>query len=197
MKTYADETMATEKLLGQLKAEHERFDAARREIIVLSAKAQSAAKRAIFAAQRGDEGAAKTLLTEADHLFEAIREKAAVNARLAHEGSYRAALEEYAEARFVAQLAWNRALTALDGLDEETQIGGLCDAAGEAVRLMIVYATEGRDEEAKEIKVRLDVLMAGLDAMDYSGYLRTKYDQARSHYRRAQDVLYELSLRER
>ena len=189
--------MATEALLAHLKAEHETFDAARREIIALSAKAQNASKRAVFAVQRGDESEAKALLTEADHLFEAIRGKASVNARLAHEGSYRAALEEYAEARFVAQIAWNRGLTALEGLDEETQIGGLCDAAGEAVRLMVVRVTEGRDQEAKEIKTRLDVLMAGLDAMDYSGYLRTKYDQARSHYRRAQDVLYELSLRER
>lgn len=189
--------MATADLLSHLKSEHERFDAARREIIALSAKAQSAAKRAIFAVQRGDEAGAKALLTEADHLFESIKDKAEVNARLAHEGSYRAALEEYAEARFVAQLAWNRGLAALEGLDEETQIGGLCDAAGEAVRLMVVCVTEGRDKEAKEIKERLDVLMAGLDAMDYSGYLRTKYDQARGHYRRAQDVLYELSLRER
>lgn len=189
--------MATEKLLAQLKDEHEKFDSARREIIALSAKAQNASKRAIFAVQRGDDSGAKALLSEADHLFASIVAKASVNARLAHEGSYRAALEEYAEARFVAQLAWNRELTALEGLDEETQIGGLCDAAGEAVRLMVVCVTEGRDKEAKEIKTRLDALMDGLDAMDYSGYLRTKYDQARGHYRRAQDVLYELSLRER
>jgi len=189
--------MATEDLLSHLKGEHEKFDATRREIIALSAKAQSASKRAIFAVQRGEEADAKTLLTEADGLFEMIKEKAAVNARLAHEGSYRAALEEYAEARFVAQLAWNRELTALEGLDEETQIGGLCDAAGEAVRLMVACVTEKRDKEAKEIKKRLDALMAGLDAMDYSGYLRTKYDQARGHHRRAEDVMYELSLRER
>lgn len=189
--------MATETLLARLKEEHEAFDAARREIIALAAKAQNAAKRAIFAVQRDEEAAAKDLLTEADHLFEAIREKAAVNARLTHEGSYRAALEEYAEARFVAQLAWTRELKPLEGLDEETQIGGLCDAAGEAVRLMVIRVTARRDAEAREIKTRLDALMAGLDAMDYSGYLRTKYDQARGHYRRAEDVLYELSLRER
>ena len=189
--------MATHDLLTDLKRDHEAFDAARREIIASSAKAQNASKRAIFAVQRGDEAGAKALLTEAEQLFEAIGGKVAVNARLSHEGSFRAALEEYAEARFTAQLAWKKELTALEGLDEETQIGGLCDAAGEAVRLMVVWATEGRDEEAKEIKKRLDALMAGLDAMDYSGYLRTKYDQARSHYRRAEDVLYELSLRQR
>ncbi len=189
--------MPSEDLLDRLKREHETFDAARREIIALAAKAQNAAKRAIFAVQRDDESGAKLLLTEADQAFEAIGEKASVNARLAHEGSYRAALEEYAEARFVAQLAWNRGLTPIEGMDEETQIAGLCDAVGEAVRLMVTRVTAKRDAEAGEIKKRLDALMPGLDAMDYSGYLRTKYDQARGHYRRAEDVMYELSLRGR
>src|SRR5882724_4910382 len=121
-------TMTSRNFLMQLKNEHEAFDVARREIIALSAKAQSASKRAIFSIQREDEAGAKALLAGAEDLFESIHAKASVNARLAHEGSYRAALEEYAEARFVAQLAWRGEVSALEGLDEETQIAGLCDA---------------------------------------------------------------------
>lgn len=184
-----------EDFLQGLKAAHEAFAAARREIIGHAAKAQNASKRAVFAVQRGDDAAAKALLAEAEDALEAVRAAAVGNARLAHEGSYRAALEEYAEARFVAQLAWKGSVAAIDGLDEETQIGGLCDAAGEVVRLMIRAATEGRDAEARELKARLDRVMEGLDAMDYSGYLRTKYDQARAHLRKAEDVLYDLSLK--
>jgi predicted translin family RNA/ssDNA-binding protein len=187
--------MAAKDLLKQLKDAHETFAAARREIIGLAAKAQNASKRAIFAVQREDAAGAKALLAEAEDAIEAIRAKAAANARLEHEGSYRAALEEYAEARFVAQLAWKGETSAIEGLDEETQIGGLCDAAGEIVRLMVRAATERRDDEARGLKARLDALMEGLDAMDYSGYLRTKYDQARSHYRKAEDILYDLSLK--
>lgn len=187
--------MASNDLLRDLKEAHEAFTSARREIIGLAAKAQAASKRAIFAIQRDDDAGAKALLAEAEDALEAIRGRAAKNARLAHEGSYRAALEEYAEARFVAQLAWKGSVAAIEGLDEETQIGGLCDAAGEIVRLMVRAATEGRDEDAREFKARLDRLMEGLDAMDYSGYLRTKYDQARSHYRKAEDVLYDLSMK--
>lgn len=189
--------MKDEALLGQLKQEHQAFDVARREIIGLSAKAQNASKRAIFAVQRDDEAGAKALLTEAEDLFESIRAKTAVNARLSQEGSYRAALEEYAEARFVAQMAWKGVISVLEGLDEETQIAGLCDAAGEAVRLMTLYATAGREAEAREMKTRIDRVIVGLDAMDFSGYLRTKYDQARSHYRKAEDILYDLSLKGR
>lgn len=183
--------------LERLKTEHAAFDAARREIIGLAAKAQNASKRSIFAIQRDDDAGAKALLREAEDAFDAIRAKATVNARLLHEGSYRAALEEYAEARFFAQLAWTGDPRAIEGLDEETQIGGLCDAAGEIVRLMMLRATAGQDAAARELKARLDRLVAGLEAMDYSGYLRTKYDQARSHHRKAEEILYELSLRGR
>lgn len=189
--------MTTIELLETLKKEHDAFGTARREIIALAAKAQNASKRAIFAVQRGDDAGAKAFLAEAEDAFQAIRERAKANARLEHEGSYRAALEEYAEARFVAQLVWKGALSAIEGLDEESQIGGVCDAVGELVRLMVHAATEGRDDEVRQLKSRLDVLMAGLDAMDYSGYLRTKYDQARSHYRKAEDILYDLSLKRR
>lgn len=182
-------------LLRDLKAAHESSAAARREIIALAARAQNASKRAIFSVQREDDAGAKALLAEAEDALEAIRQRVATDARLAHEGSYRAALEEYAEARFVAQLAWKGEVSAIDGLDAETQIGGLCDAAGEVVRLMVRAATAGRDAETRSLKERLDRLMEGLDAMDYSGYLRTKYDQARAHYRKAEDVLYDLSMR--
>ncbi len=187
--------MAAHDLLKELKEAHEAFTAARREIIALSAKAQNASKRAVFAVQREDDAAAKALLAEAEDAIDAIRTRVKENARLAHEGSFRAALEEYAEARFVAQLVWKGSVSAIEGLDEETQIGGLCDAAGEVVRLMVRAATDGRDKDARALKERLDRLMEGLDAMDYSGYLRTKYDQARSHYRRAEDILYDLSLK--
>lgn len=189
--------MKNESFLQHLKSEHETFDALRRELIAAAAKAQGASKRAIFAVLREDEAGAKGLLAEAEDAFEAIRSKAERNPRLAHEGSFRAALEEYAEARFIAQIAWKGEVTALEGYDEETQIAGLCDAVGEAVRLMTYYVTAGRDAEARTLKKRLDPIVAGLDMMEYSGYLRTKYDQARSHYRKAEDVLYELSLRGR
>src|SRR6188472_1062410 len=107
--------MAAKDLMKNLKEAHETFAAARREIIGLAGLAQNASKRAIFAVQREDDAGAKALLAEAEDALEAIRERAKKNARLAHEGSYRAALEEYAEARFVAQLAWKGDVSAIEG----------------------------------------------------------------------------------
>ena len=156
--------MSTKTLLEKLKKEHDAYEAARREIMPLANAAQHASKRAIFALQRDDAPAAERLLAEADAKFADIAEKMKVNARLASEGAYRAALEEYAEARFVEQLIENGSVSDLRGLDEETQIAGLCDAVGELVRLMTIRATEKKRREVVKLKKAAETAVAGLIA---------------------------------
>ena len=46
------------------------------------------------------------------------------------------------------------------------------------------------------LKTTADAVVRGLTEMDFSGYLRTKYDQAKSHLRKAEEILYDLSLRD-
>ncbi len=167
--------------MEDLKAAHAAYVALRQDTVARAARAQHAAKRAVF-----DE--ARTELA-------AIAASAADASRLASEGSYRAALEETAEAIFTLQLADDGEISTLEGMDEETQIGGVCDAIGEVVRLMVIAATAGDAERARTLKTSVDRVMDGLIAMDFQGYLRTKFDQARSHMRHAEDVLYDLSLR--
>ena len=56
------------------------------------------------------------------------------------------------------------------------------------------------EEQVPEPRVATAMMLqsvAGLTAMDFSGYLRTKFDQARGHLRRAEEILYDLSLRDR
>ena len=186
----------TNDFLASLKERHEAYERARRELITLSNAAQHASKRAIFAAQRDDLKGAKGLLDEAEGGLAkvgAMTKKA--GERLLDEGAYRAALEEYAEARFFLQLIEKGSVAELKGFDEETQIGGLCDAVGELVRRMTVKGTEGSLEDVRATKVLIEKVVAGLTDMDFSGYLRTKYDQARNHLRHAEDILYELSIR--
>ena len=188
---------SSKKFLDGLKKAHVGYDAARQETIAYANAALHASKRATFAVQRGDAKGAGAMLKAADLELAKIRAMAKENPRLSYEGSYRAALEEYAEARFVAMLAAGEGVSAIDGLDEETQIGGLCDAAGELVRMMIAAATEGRDKDAATLKARVDEIVGALTEMDFGGYLRTKYDQARSHLRKAEEIMYDLSLRKR
>ena len=135
-------------------------------------------------------------LAEAAAGLFAARESASVNPRLIHEGSLRSAFEEYAEAVLFTSLAATGEIQAIEGLDEETMIGGLCDAVGEIVRLMIVRATLGQYDDVHRLKATADAVVLGLTEMDFSGYLRTKYDQAKSHLRKAEEILYDLSLRD-
>jgi predicted translin family RNA/ssDNA-binding protein len=187
--------MPTADTLASLKEGHDAHAAGRREVAVLASEAQHASKRAIFAVQRGDLETASDLLSDAEERFAAVRARIVGDPRLTCEGPYRTALEEYAEARFFTQIVGRKEVDALEGLDEETQVAGLCDAVGETVRQMTIKATEGDEDEVRALKAAVDGILAGLDAMDFSGYLRTKYDQARSHYRRAEEILYDLSMR--
>lgn len=188
--------MTIQEFITQLKTSHDTYSAARRQIIERSSSAQHAAKRAIFAVTRGDNESAKALLAEAAAGIFAARETASVNSRLTYEGSLRAACEEYAEAVLFTELAATGTIATIEGLDEETMIGGLCDAVGELVRLMIVRATEGKYDDVHRLKATADMVVHGLTEMDFSGYLRTKYDQAKSHLRKAEEILYDLSLRD-
>src|SRR5260221_9763069 len=114
--------------LADLKAKHDAYAAGRRAIIEKSSIAQHAAKRAIFAAQRGDMPGSQKLLEEATNAIADAEKAAKANPRLVHEGSLRAAMEEYAEAAMFNMLVETGKAGPIDGFDEETLIGGLCDA---------------------------------------------------------------------
>lgn len=183
--------------INDLKTRHDAYAAGRRAIIEKSSIAQHAAKRAIFAATRGDQDGAAKLLEEAANAIADAEKSAKTNDRLTHEGSLRAAMEEYAEAAMFIMLASTGKAGPIDGFDEETLIGGLCDAVGELVRLMIIRATAHQDGEVARLKGIADEVVGGLNAMDFSGYLRTKFDQAKNHLRKAEEVMYDVSLRSR
>lgn len=187
----------TKDFIADLKSRHDAYAAGRRAIIEKSSVAQHAAKRAIFAAQRGDVDGVQKLISEASDAIAEARKAAVVNPRLSCEGSLRAAMEEYAEAATFIMLLENGQAGPIDSFDEETLIGGLCDAVGELVRMMIILATSHQDEEVARLKGIADEVVGGLNTMDFSGYLRTKFDQAKNHLRKAEEVMYDVSLRGR
>lgn len=178
-----------------LKEAHDAYAEARREVISLASDIQTLSKRAIFAFQRGETDAGAKLLKEAEASARSVAEKARTSGRLTNEGAYRAALEEYAEAVFFLQILEKGEVTLIPELDEETQIGGLSDMIGEVVRRMTLLVTEGDHEGARALKDAVEPVMEGLSRMDYRGGLRSKYDQAVRHYRKAEDILYDISLK--
>lgn len=183
------------EFISKLKESHDAYAVARREVIGLASQMQTLSKRAIFAFHRGETNEGVSMLTEAENLSAEVIEKAKSTPRLTNEGSYRAALEEYAEAVFFRQILEHGKVVLIPNLDEDTQIGGLSDMIGEVVRRMTVLVTEGESEKARALKVSVEPVMEDLNRLDYRGSLRGKYDQAVRHYRKAEEILYDISLK--
>jgi len=56
-------------------------------------------------------------------------------------------------------------------------------------------ATDGKFKEVKKIHQIADDIMAELVEFDMRSYLRTKYDQAKGHLRKIEQINYEINLR--
>lgn len=181
-----------------LKRDHDAYEAGRREIIKRAGDALNASKRAIFAMHRDDSETADRLLAEAAAGLKAIREAVAGQPDLADEGSYRAAMEENAEAQLYRRFIRTGDIGPVDqaeGYDYEVYLSGLSDLTGELQRRQVRVATDGKLDEVRRLKEAIEAVVTELLEMDLGGYLRNKFDQAKNNLRRAEEVLYELSLR--
>ncbi|MEK9152764.1 MAG: hypothetical protein AAB692_05350 [Patescibacteria group bacterium] len=189
--------MLDKNFFASLKERYHAHERGRREVIGLSAAAQSASKRAIFASHRDDSSGADRLLSEAADALKKVRTLFDGRAELADEGSYRAALEEYAEAKLYARYLASGDVGALDdeNIDYEIYLGGLSDLTGELVRRQMRAATDGNLDQVRKIKDMVEEIVVQLMDMDLTGYLRNKFDQAKNSLRRAEEVLYEVTLR--
>jgi predicted translin family RNA/ssDNA-binding protein len=175
--------------------------AIRRDLIAKANAAQAEAKRAIFALHRDDMPGADALLAASANGLASIRSAITGRPELADEGAYRAALEEYAEAALYR--AWVNDGTVGPvkgfeemGVDHEIYLGGLADLTGEMQRRQVRLATEGKSvAEIAAVQKAIAEIVDQLLQMDLTGYLRTKFDQTKNNLRRAEDVLYDVTLR--
>lgn len=173
------------------------LDRGRRELQQIASEALAASKRAIFAFHRDDDtGAAEQLAFAHGRLKQGgtIVKKVP---KLAQEGSWRAAQEEYAEADLLRQYLQKGTLGKVDGIadDPELYLGGLSDTTGELVRRAVLHATEGDHETVERIFVDVRYVVEVLMEMDLTGNLRTKLDQAKQNLRKLEEIRYDLSLR--
>ncbi|MFC1639051.1 hypothetical protein ACFL26_02145 [Patescibacteria group bacterium] len=192
--------MLDQNLVADLKSATESYDVARRKLIGMSDDVRNAAKRSIFAMHREDFEKADALLAEAVAKLADIRQHAEGKpARLLEEGSYRAGLEEYVEARLYRDYLdrGNVGSVEIEGMNvpADVYLGGLSDLVGELQRRQVRAATSGELEEVKRIRDAAEEIVAALLEMDLTGYLRNKLDQAKNGFRRAEDTLYEISIR--
>jgi predicted translin family RNA/ssDNA-binding protein len=188
--------MINKKFIQKLKKEYDAGNSERRQIISLSNVVLHDSKRVIFSLHRGDIKKAEESLSEIEKVLAKIEKKFSF-VRASQEGSYKAGVEEYVEAKMLYFLIQGKKIDAIKGLQisHDSYLGGICDCLGELVRLATNKAAKGELSEVEKIKETMNDIMAELVEFDMTGYLRTKYDQAKGHLRKIEQVNYEVKIR--
>lgn len=188
--------MIDKKLLTALKQGYTESESQRRQINSAANNILFEAKKTIFALQREESGAANKKLAAIESSLAELENRFGA-ARLRQEGSFRAATEEYLEARTLRDIIKDGKVrpAKLACLDHESYLGGICDMVGELVRFATNRAAAGNFNDVSRIKKMAEEVMSQLIDFDMTGYLRTKYDQARGHLRKLEQMAYEIRLR--
>lgn len=188
--------MVNRKFIQQLKKEYDTHESERRQIISLSNIVLHDSKRVIFALHRWDTKKANDSLAEIEKILISLEKKFGYT-RLVQEGSYKAGVEEFVEAKMLYKLVSGGKVDAIKGLEinAESYLSGICDLTGELVRQAVNQAAAGKLKEVAKIKGIIDDIMAELVEFDMTGYLRTKYDQAKGNLRKIEQINYEINLR--
>jgi predicted translin family RNA/ssDNA-binding protein len=188
--------MINADFLNELKTDYKANESQRRQIISASNNILFEAKKTIFALQRQDFKLAASKLQEIETALKNLEERFSA-ARCHQEGAYKAAVEEYLEGKTFYAVIKKQELAATPELhlDYEGYLGGICDLIGELVRYATNQAAAGKFGEVAKIKKQADDIMTQLLDFDLTGYLRTKYDQARGHLRKLEQMAYEIKLR--
>lgn len=190
--------MQQPSVFTKIKSQHRSHESVRREVITLSNEALSKSKRAIFAMHRDDTQASADLLKQAAELFIKAEQRFKKSKGLQYEGAYRAALEEYAEALLFAQYLKTGKIDAIDkrAMEPLVYLAGLSDTTGEIVRYTLRQVTHGKTDRVVHARDIVETVIEFMLDLDATGYLRTKFDQAKGNLKRLEDILYDLSLRQ-
>jgi len=188
--------MINDEFLNGLKKDYQANESQRRQIISASNNILFEAKKTIFALQRQNFETAEEKLKNIQATLKNLADRFGEE-RLRQEGAYRAAAEEYLEGQTFYAVIKNKKIEAVKSLnlDYEAYLGGICDLIGELVRYATNQAAGGKFSAVAKIKKNADDIMAQLVDFDMTGYLRTKYDQARGHLRKLEQMAYEIKLR--
>lgn len=189
-------SMINKTFLKKLKKDYTDYNSERRQIIALANIILHDSKRVIFALHRGDIKLGEEKLLEIEKLIKKLDKQFGYK-RVNQEGSYRAGVEEYVEAKMFYFVLTGSKINKIKDikLAYESYLGGICDTTGELVRKAVNEAARGNTQEVVKMKEIISDILAELVEFDMTGYLRTKYDQARGNLRKIEQVNYEVSLR--
>ena len=188
--------MLNKPFFKNLKKDYDRRKSERRQIISRANIVLHDSKRVIFSLHRGDINAAKKSLADIETTLKKL-DKQFSYSRLIQEGAYNAGVEEYVEAKLFCNVISGEKIDGIKGvtLSTDAYLGGISDLTGELVRLATNEAAKGNFAEVEKLKTIVADVLAELVEFDITGYLRTKYDQAKTNLRKIEQISYEVKLR--
>lgn len=189
--------MLNKSFFQKLQKEYIDYANARHEIIKISSDALRMSKQAIFALHRDEQKKAGDLILNVEKIFKELSEKFKRGKRLQYEGAYKAAVEEYVEAKLFHQFLKTQKIAVIQEVkvNLEEYLGGLCDFTGELVRRAVKLVTQKNYEEIKKYAQVADQIISELIQFDLTKILRNKYDQTIKNLKKLEEILYDLSLR--
>ncbi len=184
------------KFIDRLRKDYHNREQERKKIIEGSNRVLHSSKRVIFSLHRSEIKKAEKNLEEIEKDLRSLNNDFGFQ-RLLDEGSFKAATEEYVEAKMFFRLLNKEKFREIKGLDipRDSYLGGLCDLVGELVRLATNKASSGDIEEVREIKGIINEILEELIQFDFTGYLRNKFDQAKTGLRKIEQIDYEINLK--
>lgn len=190
--------MLDKNLVKKLKKDYQNQEKERRQIIRHSNEVLFNAKKTIFALHRENIKEAEEKISDMNLKLKKL-DKEFGYIRLQNEGAYQAAVEEYVEAICFKAILDNKKIKEIKNikLNHVSYLAGLCDLIGEMVRLATNQTAKGNFKIVAKLKNQAEDIMAELLDFDFTGYLRTKYDQARGHLRKLEQINYDLKLRDK
>ncbi len=182
---------------SKLQKELHDYDSEREKLIKKSRDVLKLSKLIIYAVHRDELENATKLIKEIEQERKELEKIATHDAKMAYEGSYKIAIQEYVEAILYYEFVKTGKIPELKVIAEHFLLG-LCDLPGELNRRAVFLAGKGEVEKVTKIKDQVDYIYGELLKFDFrDNEIRRKVDAVKYELRKLEDLVLDLKLKGR
>ncbi len=171
------------------------YDSERENLIKKSRDVLKLSKQVIYAVHRHELKEAADLVKQMEKEKKALDVIAKHSPKMAYEGSFKIAEQEYCEALLYYHFIKSGELVEIP-MQAEHFILGLCDLPGELTRKAVYLAGKGEVEQVIKIKELVDFIYGELLKFDFrDNEIRRKVDAVKYELRKLEDLVLDMKLR--
>ena len=185
--------------MAAMRQETQDYDEKRELLIKKSRDVLKLSKQIIYAVHRDELKTAEDLIKQIKKGKVELEKITKNDPFLMTEGSYKVALQEYAEALLYFHFVHEKRLVTSKELSLPTDyyVLGLCDLPGELVRKAVFLAGKGYFDDVVKIKDLVDQIYGELLKFDFrDNEVRRKLDAVKYDLRKLEDLVLDLKLRQ-